>query len=225
MIVAIHQPNFFPWLGYFDKMKQADLFILLDTVPFTKGGYQNRAQIKSSQGAQWLTLPVVTKGRLGQITLDVEIEPLSTWRKDHQKTIESLYRKSPHFEAVYSGLCSLYQSNCEKLVAFNAPSIEWIKRMLDIKTPLILASEMGVEGSGSELLLKLTQKAGGTAYLSGPSGRNYLDQSLFEKAGVELRFHSFKPFPYPQRYGDFIPGLSALDYLFNAGAGAWGVSA
>ena len=105
MIVTIHQPNFAPWTGYFDKMTKADVFVLLDTVPFTKGGFQNRVKIKGPGGPQWLTIPVHTKGRLGQLTRDVETNELKPWRGDHVKTLQTLY-----------GLTQIGRASCRERV-------------------------------------------------------------------------------------------------------------
>lgn len=221
MIVTIHQPNCFPWLGYFDKMRQADVFVLLDTVPFTKGGYQNRIQVKGPQGAQWLTVPVQTSGYLGQSTLNVQVVSNLPWRRNHILTLEMLYRRTACFPDVMPKLKDLYNIETERLVEFAIPGIEWIRNSLNIQTKLVRASELNAEGSSSELLLNIVKCLGGTTYLSGPSGRNYLDLELFENAGVKVDFHSFKPFEYAQLGEPFVGGLSALDYLFNVGHQPW----
>ena len=98
MIVGIHQPNYMPWLGFFDKMRRCDVFVLLDTVPYTKNGYQNRCMIRGAQGGFWLTVPVITKGRLGQLTKDVEINNRVNWRDKHWKSIAQNYCKARCFE-------------------------------------------------------------------------------------------------------------------------------
>lgn len=216
MIVTIHQPNFFPWLGFFDKMELSDLFVLLDTVPFTKGGFQNRVQVKGPNGTQWLTLPVVTKGRMGQATLEVEFSSgTGNWKKDHEATFASLYRRCAGFETLAPALAGVYAEDYDRMVEFTIPGIQLIRDSLGIKTPMIRASALGVSGSGSKLLLEIVKTVGGTRYLSGPSGREYLDNSLFESHGVAICFHRYRQFEYPQRFGQFVGGLSALDYLFN----------
>jgi WbqC-like protein family len=222
MIVGIHQPNFFPWLGFFDKMCKCDLFILLDTVQFIKRGYQNRVQLKYPNGAQWFTLPVITKGRWKQATRDVEIDPSPRWRRIHIQTFDALYRKTPHYPALIDELSTLYENPTSRLAEFNILGVKWVKKTVGIETHLALASELGkYSSSGSALLLHLVKAVGGTVYLSGPTGRNYLDEALFSKAGIKVDYHSFTPFNYPQRFGEFIPGLSVLDYLFNVGPGFW----
>lgn len=222
MIVSIHQPNLFPWLGFFDKMARADTFVLLDNVPFTKGGYQNRVQIKGPSGPFWLTVPVVTKGRLGQSTLDVEINNTVAWQRTHLGSLRAAYGSAPGFHTLMARLQDIYSLEVAKLVDFTIPGILLLKEMLGIDTPIVRASRLGVSGSGSQLLCDVVKQLGGTVYLSGPSGREYLDLSVFERDSIRVEYHSFEAFQYPQRFGAFTAGLSALDYLANdPGAKLW----
>jgi hypothetical protein len=221
MIVAIHQPNLFPWLGYFDKMRQADVFVLLDIVPFTKGGYQNRIRLKGVKGPQWLTVPVMTRGRLGQPTCDVLTAADRPWRRNHTATLEMLYHKAPAFSDLMPHVTGLYGTATDRLVDFAVPGIAWMRECLNIRTRLVKASDLHVTGSASGLLVNLVRSLGGTTYLSGPSGRSYLDIEPFERAGIRVAFHAFAPFEYPQLSSPFAGGLSTLDYLFNVGLKAW----
>ncbi|QQE75515.1 WbqC family protein [Brevibacillus composti] len=150
MIVAIHQPNLFPWLGFFDKMARADLFILLDHVQFTRRGYQNRVQLKGPQGLQWLTVPVKSKGLYQQLTCDVEINgEAGDWRQAHLKTLERLYRGAPGYAELIPAVADLYHSPQTRLVDLTIPAIEWIKSRLEIDTPIRLASDLPVAGTRS----------------------------------------------------------------------------
>lgn len=221
MIVGIHQPNFFPWLGFFDKMVKSDVFILLDTVQYTKEGYQNRVQIKGPTGPQWLTVPVMTKGRMGQVTSNVEINEFVRWRRIHIQTFNALYRRASYYSALIGELSGLYKEPARRLIEVSLSGIKWVKQKLNIETQLVLASELGRSGSGSALLLDLVKAVGGTVYLSGPSGRNYLDEALFSQTGIRIDYHSFTAFTYTQRFEDFVPRLSVLDYLFNVGPVPW----
>ncbi|MGZ4107505.1 MAG: WbqC family protein [Tumebacillaceae bacterium] len=215
MIVTIHQPNLYPHLGFFDKMACADVFVLLDNTQFTKRGYQNRVQLKGPNGAQWLTLPVKSKGRYDQLTREVEVNEEQAWRKEHLKTFELLYRGTNGYTQLIGKLEELYASPCQRLTDLTVPGIELIKRELGIETPLVSASDLNVQGKSSQLLCDLVKAVGGTTYLSGPSGRDYLEESMFAEQGVRLEFHQFEPVTYPQRFGAFVGGLSALDYLFH----------
>jgi hypothetical protein len=215
MIVTVHQPNLFPWLGFFDKMACSDVFIFLDNVQFTKRGFQNRVQVKGPQGAQWLTLPVKTKGRYYQLTCDVEINDEFEWQKEHLRTLQAIYRGTPGYEKIMPSIERLYSPSYQNLIDLTIPSIEWIKNELEIDCKLVRASDLGVTGSRSQLISDLVLAAGGTTYLSGPSGRDYLDEAMFAEKGINVTYHRFQMVAYPQRFGEFIGGLSTLDYLFN----------
>lgn len=216
-VVAIHQPNFLPWLGFFHKMTLADVFILLDNVPFTKNGFQNRVKIKSAQGEQWLTVPVLTKGRFGQLTCEVLINNNVRWQKAHLGTLRANYRRAPYYEKVLAWLKPLYRETPTHLAAFNQSLIEAVLRQLSLPSELVVASSVALEGNGPELLLHLVQAVSGNVYLSGPSGRDYLDASIFQRAGIKVEFQRFQHPVYPQLYGDSIPGLSIIDLLMNVG--------
>lgn len=220
MIVTIHQPNFAPWTGYFDKMVRSDVFVLLDTVPFTKGGYQNRVKIKGQAGPQWLTVPVQTKGRLGQLTRDVETNELLPWRKNHVGTLKTLYGRSPGHDAASGMLSEVYDNPTTNLADLCTDLITRLRDHYAIPTRLVRASELEATGSSSELLAAIVAELGGKTYLSGPSGRNYLDEQLFRDQGIEVAYHSFTPTPYAQPHGDFVGGLSMLDHLAS-GADPW----
>jgi hypothetical protein len=216
-VVAIHQPNFLPWLGFFHKMALADVFILLDNVPFSKNNFQNRVKIKSAQGEQWLTVPVLTKGRFGQLTCEVSINNKIRWQKTHLGALRTNYQRTAYYEEVLDWLEPLYRETPTYLAAFNQSLIEAVLHHLELPAKLVLASSLGSEGCGSELLLQLVQAVDGNVYVSGPSGRDYLDISVFERVGIKVQFQQFHHPVYPQLYGDFISGLSIADLLMNVG--------
>jgi hypothetical protein len=222
VIVAAHQPNFAPWLGFFDKTQHADVLVLLDTVQFIKRGYQNRTRVKGPQGPQWLTVPVRSKGRYDQLTCDVEIDESTDWRRAHLRTLHGLLAKAPHRDALLDVVESVYaQALGPRLVDLNLALISAVVERLDIPTRLVRASELDVTDSSTRLMRDLTLAVGGDVYLSGPTGRTYLEPEILDEAGVDLRYHGFEPFEYPQRFGAFTPGLSCFDYLANVGFVRW----
>lgn len=220
MIVTIHQPNFAPWTGYFDKMTKSDVFVLLDTVPFTKGGYQNRVRIKGSDGPQWLTVPVQKKGKLGQLTNEVETNELLPWRENHIKTLQTLYGRCPGHEAASTLLSEVYANPSTNLADLCTDIITRLRDHYGIDTTLVRSSELDATGASSELLARIVAELGGDVYLSGPSGRNYLDEQVFADHGISVEYHSFTPEPYEQPHGEFAGGLSMLDHL-ACGASPW----
>jgi len=217
MVVAIHQPNFLPWMGYFYKMAKCDVFIFLDNVQFSKNSFQNRVKIKTPQGAQWLTVPV--HFRFGQLTYEVQIDNQTNWREKHLKTFEMNYKRAPFFDEVYSLLKDIYlKAKWTSLVDFNIELIMKICGYLDIKPQTMKASSLDVEGKATELLIGLVKKVGGKIYLSGTGGMKYQDEERFKEEGIELVYSDFVHPIYPQLWSDFIEGLSIIDLLFNMGS-------
>lgn len=219
MIVAIHQPNFLPWIGYFYKIYNSDVFVFLDNVQFTKNGYQNRVKIKTSQGENWLTVPVVHQ--FGQLTNEVRIDNSSSWRSKHLKTLEMNYRKAPYYGKVFPMIENVYMmQDWDLLSAFCINLIQIIMSYMKIDTPLVNASGLNVSGQSTDLLINIVKSVGGTMYLSGRGGSKYQDDSLFGKAGVGLQYSEFSHPTYKQLWGDFCQGLSVIDLLFNEGGDA-----
>ena len=222
MIVAMHQPNFAPWLGFFDKMAHCDIFILLDTVQLVNRSYQNRTLLKSGNGPLWLTIPVLKKGRRYQLTRYVEFDETHDWRTTQLRTIRHVLGKAPHCAELLDYVTPIYdRRDVHALVDFNTALIREAVARLGIRTTLLMASELECTGSASRLILNLTKAVGGDVYLSGPTGRRYLEPEIFTAERVALRYHEFKPFEYPQRFGPFVPGLSSFDYLANVGFRLW----
>lgn len=216
MIVAIHQPNFLPWLGYFYKIAQCDVFVLLDNVQYTKNSFINRNKIKTSQGVMWLTVPVKTKGLFGQLIKDVEINNMVDWRKKHLGTLEANYRKARFFEPIFQGLKTIYfTDDWSKLCELNIRLLEWVLSLLELEKKLVRASNLNVEGESTQLLINIVKKVGGNIYLSGFGGSKYQEEELFKREGIKLQYYEFSHPIYPQLWSDFVPNLSIIDLLFN----------
>lgn len=221
MRVAIHQPQYFPWLPYFLKIEESDVFILLDSVDFQKNGLQNRNQIKTAQGARWLTVPV--RQRLGQKIRDVSIDNTTDWRRKHWQTIQLCYRKASAFTAYEKDLEALYAREWDGLNELNIAIIGMMMRWMDIQTPIMRSSQMKATGDASDLVLNLCREVGATRYLSGVGGKNYLEPEAFREAGIEIVYQQAAlPEVYPQLFlqAGFINHLSALDIVLNCGK-AW----
>jgi hypothetical protein len=220
-LVAIHQPNFFPWLGYFHKLRHADRFVLLDTVQFqkTSGNWGNRAKLLVAGAPRWFTMPVVRSYHGFRSFREMRISPDGGWRDDFLKTIQSNYGRSEHFHADFPALAALVQNPTDILSDYNACAIGAIARRLGIDgTRIVLASELGVTGQGSDLLIELTRAAGGTAYLCGGGSGGYLEPEKFARAGIGLLFQRFCHPQYLQGTGKpFVAGLSCIDALMHRG--------
>jgi hypothetical protein len=215
--IAIHQPEHLPWLGYLDKARRADEFIFLDTVAFKKNYFENRNRIRTPQGWAWVTAPVLLKGRFGQAFLDVEINNQARWAEVYWRTLLQNYSRAPFWKTYGPALEGILLRPWEKLVDLNLALIGLVWREFGIATPTRRASTLGVTGKKSGLLLDICRKTGATVYLSGPSGRDYLEQSLFADAGIGIEFHEFHHPQYAQRFSPFVPGMASIDLLLNEG--------
>jgi len=220
MRVAISQPTYLPWLGYFDLIDQVDRFVLLDNVQFEKQSWQQRNQIKSATGLQWLTVPVEFRGRLSQQIREVQIRD-GSFGKDHLRAVELAYRRTPFFEEHYPVLAAYLQSvrDGSLLLDLNLELLKWLLKTMGISTPLFLASQISVEGKRTELLVALCRNLGGDTYLSAPGSAVYLlnEIGIMSQAGIEVLFHGYAHPEYKQRFPPFVPYASALDLLFNEG--------
>ena len=213
-IVAIHQPNFIPWLGYFDKIAKADIFIILDNVQFEKNNVLNRNKIKTANGSIWLTVPVM--GHISQKIYETKIDNSRNWRKDHLKTLYFNYKKAKNFDRIYPLIEKIYARKYEKLIDFNSALLKMMIGFFQIKTPLKVASKLNAVGHKNALLINIIKKVTGDIYLAGQGGsKRYLDQKLFREANIKIIWQNFKSPIYPQLWGSFIPNLSAIDFLFS----------
>jgi WbqC-like protein len=223
MLTAIHQPNFFPWLGYFDRMARSDLFVLLDHVQFERRNYQNRASILVEGEPRWLTVPVVQlsqKERIIEKRVDnPEGAGARWWGPNSFATLRYAYRKAPHFALYAPRLREILEARWDRLVDLNIASLEFVREALGITTPMVRSSELKVQGQRSELLLDICREVGASAFLGGMGGsRTYLDQAAFDAASMGVRWQQFDHPEYPQcGSAPFTRGLSALDLLFNCG--------
>jgi hypothetical protein len=215
--LAIHQPEHLPWLGYLDKARKADALVLLDTVAFKKNYYENRNRIRTAQGWSWLTVPVLTKGKFGQTFLEVEINNKTRWAEVYRRTLAQNYSKAPYWKAFGPALEELISRPWALLLELNLALIEFLWSAFRIATPLRRASALGATGKKSELLLDICRKTGATTYLSGPSGRGYLVESLFSDCGIGVEYHDFHHPEYSQRFSPFLPGMASVDLLLNEG--------
>lgn len=221
MIIGIHQPNFMPYSGFFNKMLNCDVFVLLDDVQFVKGGWQNRNKVKTKQGVQWLTVPV--KHRFGQSINRVCIDG-NNWRDRHKKMLYHSYHHCPYWyygdDCIGDIVDVAYSKRWMYLSTFNTYLIREVAKLLGIKTDIYVASELGLPfiENNTERLLRICEGFGRDVYyLSGPSGVKYLDVAMFNKAGVEVGFQDYEPPVYAQLHGDFVAGLSIVDMLANCG--------
>jgi len=222
MIVAIHQPHFLPWLGYLHRMARADLFVLLDHVQFERRNYQNRTMIRMDGEVRWFTVPVMQrsqKERIVEKRVDNRMEGARGWGAGHLRTLKHAYREAPFLGHYGPQLLGLFETEWERLVDLNQAALDLLREAFDIRTPLVRSSELDVEGARGELILDICRAVGADTLLAGLGGsRGYLDVEAFARAGVRVEFQQFRHPQYRQCGPQpFIPGLSAIDALFNCG--------
>ena len=220
MKIAIAQPTYLPWIGYFDLLDQVDQFVLLDSEQFEKQSWQQRNRIKTPTGLQWLTIPVVFRGRLGQRIADVEIREPDFWH-DHVRAIELNYRRAPFFTDYFEPLSNLLRSQADQgaLSGLTTEMIRWFAQTLGITTPQILSSKMGAQGKRTELLADICVSLGAKAYLSPLGSAEYLlgERALLSARGVDLTFQNYEHPTYRQLFPPFQPYAGVIDLLFNEG--------
>jgi hypothetical protein len=218
-VVAIHQPNFLPWIGYFHKMSQADVFVLLDNVQFSKGSYANRVKIKARSGQEvWLTIPVHLSRGSKQLYNEIGIAYDHKWPARQSNLLQHSYHEAPFFDRYFDDLVAILTVRHSNLASLNITLIRYLKEELGIQTRLKVASELGQSlGDKSVRLLNICQLLEADTYLSGQGARAYNDEMLFTSHGVKLIYHQFACPVYPQLHRDFVANLSIVDLLFNHG--------
>lgn len=220
-IVAIHQPNFFPWLGYFNKIARADVFILLDNVQFQKTGgtWVNRVQILVHGQPAWITLPIVRSYHGTRCIYEMEINNATPWQIKILRTLQANYARAPFFEKVFPVLEELINYPATLLAEFNINAIQVLTRILGIDTTkFVLGSTLNVNGNSTELLIEMVKIVNGSAYLAGGGAGGYQQDNMFFDAGLDLIYQNFQHPSYPQYNAEVVnPGLSIMDVLMNCG--------
>lgn len=216
--VAISQSNYLPWRGYFDMIASVDEFILYDDMQFTKRDWRNRNKIKTPQGLQWVTVPVVVKGRYSQKIKDTEIDGKS-WAELHYKCFNQNYKKSAYFDDIMEILHPIYMGNeFSHISQLNEALIKIICSYLNIGTKISTSMDYDLVEGKTERLASLCRQAGASKYISGPAAKSYFDTKVFEEEGIAMQWFDYEGYrDYPQLWGAFEPQVSIIDLLFNCG--------
>jgi hypothetical protein len=223
MKCVILQPSYIPWRGYFDQINRADVFIFYDDVQYDKHGWRNRNQIKTSQGRQWLTIPVHSAGVVEKSVpiKQVKIDWSKPWNEAHWKALTFAYRRAPFFPNFAPMLDSFYRRQDVFLADFTIDLTVALARELGIHhTRFIRSSELAVTGQKTDRLVQILQQLGAAHYISGPSAKDYIEKEKFASAGITLEYMDYNYPEYPQLHAPFDPNLSILDLLFMTGPDA-----
>lgn len=215
MKLSVHQAQYLPWLGYFDKIKNSDAFVFLDNVQYKKREFQNRNKIRTKEGWIWLTVPVITKDRFFQKISDVPINNETDWRTDHWKSIEHNYAHAPHFAKYRERFAAVYAKPWEKLQDLNVELVRIFLDILGITTPVYFESAYNITSTSTQRIIDLCKALHADAYLSGAGGKDYMDENLFSQNGLGLEYQHYDHPQYPQVFPGFEPYMCMLDYIFN----------
>lgn len=217
-IVVVHQPDFMPYLGFFDRLNKADIYVIFDNVQYVRSsrGWTSRDKIKTRNGERWIT--VYTKKAPRDTAINqIEISYDSDWREEHLNLIRENYKNCPFYGEIMPYILRLYDFQCNYLMDFNLESIKMLMELFDIQIQLVKASELHPTGKNNTLIIDIMKKLGCRRYLSGVGARDYYVSEPYEQAGIEVMWQEFEHPVYPQQHGDFIPYLSSIDLLFNCG--------
>jgi hypothetical protein len=218
MRVAVLQPTYLPWSGYFGMIDAVDTFIFYDDVQFSSQSWQQRNRVKSGPG-QWTWLSVHILHQFGQRINEVRINETSKWRTKHWRSILQSYGKAPFFGSYKKDVEDLFQNDWKILADLNMALIRRLCDLLGLRKPTFLKSSdlEGLTGARSERLLDVLRRVGADEYVGNPGSRSYLNASLFREKGINLYWFEYQHPVYPQIGGEFIPYLSVVDLLFNTG--------
>jgi len=228
-IIAIHQPNLLPWLGFFDKMARADRFVLLDEVQFIRRSWISRVNVLRDGKSSLLTLPIRHEGKQDIAIQDVRIDKEAYRPRKIADHLWHCYHRAPYWESHGAPIADLFQSDWDRLIELNTGLLEFCSTALGIsQEKWIWQSELASSGQKSALMASLTRAAEGSIYLSGghdpASGRetsntaaDYNDPAVYEAHDVVLRYQNFEHPTYEQGVEPFVPGLSVLDAMVRLG--------
>lgn len=222
--LAVLQPGYLPWLGYFDQMIRSDVFLHYDTVQFDKNGWRNRNRVPGISGPIWLTVPVQV--HLGDRLDQIRIADDHRWKRKHLATLRQLYGRSGHAEPYLAGLEAILNEPWERLVDLDIALIGQLVEWLGITTRTARVSSLEIDGTPSQRLVALCQMFGADRYLTGDAARDYLDVGSFERAGIEVEWQQYSHPVYPQPHAqpatngqsEFVPYMSVVDLLLSCGA-------
>lgn len=216
--VVVSQPMFFPWVGMFEQIRLADVYVHYGDVQFSKGSFTNRVQIKTAQGVRWLTVPLQDFA-VGQAIDDARINTRIDWRTQHLSLLRQAYAEAPYRKDMLELVEAVYLQSADTIGMLSRLSMEAGcnyfglgegKRFVDVR-------DLGIGGSSSLRVRDIVTELGGTRYITGLGARNYLDHQLFEEAGIRVEYMDYRKTPYPQLHGAFTPYVSILDLVANVG--------
>jgi hypothetical protein len=218
MNIVISQPMLFPWVGMFEQIRLADIYVHYDDVQFSKGSFTSRVQIKTPDGFKWLIIPLKDV-KLGKNINEYETNNKTDWRNQHLEFLKQIYKKAPFFNDMFQIVNKVYALPTNSLTEILIFGLDEVTQYLGFheKREFYKSSELTIKGTSSERVFDIVNHFKGTNYITGHGAKNYLDHQLFEKNKVEVIYMDYQKKPYPQLYGEFNPYISILDLIANVG--------
>lgn len=215
---TIHQVNYLPWLGFFNKIKNSDVFVMFDITDYEKNSIQNRNKIRTADGWCYLTIPI-NKICYRKPFYTVKMPANKKWKQNHWKAIELNYKKTDYFASYQDSFKEIYSRDYETLMELNSKIILYLLEQFDINVEIIKTTDLNLnrELKKTDMLVEILQAVKADTYLSGLSGKKYLEGKKFKRAGINLAYQNFKHPIYKQRYPGFELNMAAIDLLFNMG--------
>jgi hypothetical protein len=215
--LVVSQPMFLPWVGLFEQVRLADVFVHYDDVQLPQGrSFISRVQLKSANGVFWLTVPI-DHTHSGKMITEMALSKAENWRDKHLRTIRHAYARRPYFDLMFGLVEKIYSQPTDRLAEFNITGIEHIAHWLGLAPRFMRSSAMGVAGAGTERLVDLCEAANCDVYVTGHGAQNYLKHDRFEEQGISTRYMDYRKVPYEQGYAEFTPFVSILDAIANCG--------
>jgi hypothetical protein len=217
MVIAVHQPQYIPWLGYFEKIARSDTFVFLDAVQYKAREFQNRNRIRTDKGWIWLSVPVDTSDGSRVTMSDVRIDNTMPWQRKHLGSIKTSYAAAPYFKEYFPFFEDTFRKEWTKLADLNVHIVRFVMDKLSITTPIVFESELNVLTARTQRIIDICKKLNADTYLSGVGAKDYLEEFLFPENKITLYYQHFEHPVYRQCFDPFMPYMSVIDLLFNQG--------
>lgn len=218
MIIGILQPGYLPWLGFFEQIYRSDVFVIYDDVQYDKEGWRNRNRIKTANGIQWLSVPVLFRLSEAPLITEIKIDNKVNWRKKHLASIRQNYSAAPFYKDYIGLFEDAYSRNWEFLIDLDMFLIRGLNKNLGMENKKIVQSSThNIKGDRMKRLINICKLFGADTFYEGISGKNYIEEELFRQNGIRIEYQDYQHPVYRQLYGEFVPYLSAIDLLFNHG--------
>jgi hypothetical protein len=208
---------YFPWVGLLEQIRLADIFVHYNDVQYARGFF-NRVQVKTPRGLQWMTIPLKNQHR-GQRIDEVIIDDRVDWREEHRNMLRQHYHMAPFKNEMLSLVDTVFCQDFTMLAEVSKASTLALANYFGLveNRNFILSKSLKINGKGSQRLLDISLALGAQVYITGHGAKNYLDHTIFEDAGIEVRYMHYRQLPYPQLHGEFTPYVTSLDLIANCG--------